>query len=207
MTRYGKLTAWLIAAWFAFSLGASALHLYRTGPNQPPLALGAAFLTPVVVFLAWFRLSPRFREFTHSLDTRVLTLIQSWRFGGLVFLVLASFGILPWLFALPAGLGDMAIGVTAAYAALKLASHRRGFLRWQVLGILDLVNAVLLGTLTGFIEPHGISTSAMTVLPMSLIPTFGVPLFLIFHIICMAQARRWPAPQERPVHQPCTEAA
>jgi hypothetical protein len=27
---------------------------------------------------------------------------------------------------------------------------------------------------------------------MSYIPTFGVPLFLILHVICIAQARRWP---------------
>jgi hypothetical protein len=31
----------------------------------------------------------------------------------------------------------------------------------------------------------------MTVLPLSLIPTFAVPLFLILHIICIAQARQW----------------
>jgi hypothetical protein len=31
----------------------------------------------------------------------------------------------------------------------------------------------------------------MTVLPLSLIPTFAVPLLMIFHIICIAQARRW----------------
>lgn len=207
MSRYGKLTAWLIAAWFAFSFGASALHVYRTGPNQPPLTFGVAFLTPLVAFLAWFGLSPRFREFALSLNPRVLTFIHSWRAGGMVFLVLASFGILPWLFALPAGLGDMAIGATASYAAFQLATHRRRFIRWQVLGILDLVVAVLLGTLTGFIEPHAVPTSAMTVLPMSLIPTFAVPLFLIFHIVCIAQARRWPAQHEDADQQPCPEAA
>jgi hypothetical protein len=38
----------------------------------------------------------------------------------------------------------------------------------------------------------------MTVLPLSLIPGFLVPLFLILHIICIAQARRWPA--EQPQH-------
>jgi riboflavin transporter FmnP len=46
-----------------------------------------------------------------------------------------------------------------------------------------------------FINPHGIATSAMTVLPMSLIPTFAVPLFLILHFISIAQARQW---QEQP---------
>jgi hypothetical protein len=29
------------------------------------------------------------------------------------------------------------------------------------------------------------------VLPLSLIPTFLVPLYLILHVICIAQARGW----------------
>jgi hypothetical protein len=32
---------------------------------------------------------------------------------------------------------------------------------------------------------------AMTVLPLSLIPTFFVPLFMMLHVICIAQARKW----------------
>jgi riboflavin transporter FmnP len=40
-------------------------------------------------------------------------------------------------------------------------------------------------------HPHGIATTAMTVLPMSLIPTFAVPLFMILHFISIAQARQW----------------
>ena len=81
------------------------------------------------------------------------------------------------------------------FAALRLANpaHRKGFILWQVLGITDLVNALAMGTLAGVIDPHGVPTGAMTVLPMSYIPTFAVPLFLILHIICIAQARRWPA--------------
>ena len=31
----------------------------------------------------------------------------------------------------------------------------------------------------------------MTALPLSLIPTFAVPLFFILHVICIAQATRW----------------
>jgi hypothetical protein len=52
-----------------------------------------------------------------------------------------------------------------------------------------------LGTTAQLLNPHGIATSAMTVLPMSLIPTFAVPLFMILHFICIAQARQW---QEQP---------
>jgi hypothetical protein len=52
---------------------------------------------------------------------------------------------------------------------------------------------VALGALAGVIDPHGIPTGAMTVLPMSYIPTFAVPVLFILHIICIAQARRWPS--------------
>ena len=43
----------------------------------------------------------------------------------------------------------------------------------------------------------------MTVLPLSLIPTFAVPLLLILHVICIAQARQWAAQRCRRV-DPCT---
>jgi hypothetical protein len=194
MSKYAKLSAGLLAAWLVFSLFSSALHLYSNAPNTPPIALGLAVLTPIVLFLVWFASSPGFRQFVLSLSPRTLTLVQTMRIAGIVFLVLGAYKILPAFFALSAGWGDIAIGVTAPFAAVWLANpaHRKGFILWQLLGITDLVNALALGTLAGFIDPHGISTAAMTVLPMSYIPTFAVPLFLILHIISITQARRWP---------------
>lgn len=193
MSRYAKLTTGLVGAWFVFSLAGSALHLYQNAPNQPPLIFGLTVMTPLILFFVWFAASKTFREFTLSLDPGTLTMVQGWRFAGIAFVALAAYGVLPKLFASAAGYGDMAIGLTA-FLALKLArpSHRGSFILWQLLGIADLVNALLLGTLSGIIDPHGIPATAMTVLPMSLIPTFGVPLFLMFHVICIAQALRWP---------------
>lgn len=195
MSRYAKLTTGILGAWFGFSLAASALHLYKTGPDQAPLPVGVSALIPITLFLVSFATLRQFREFALSLNPRVLTIVQSWRVAGFVFLVLAAYGILPKLFALPAGWGDIIIGATASLVALNLASaaHRRSFIVWQVMGIADLVMAVLLGTLARVIDPHGVPTSAMTVLPLSLIPTFAVPLFLVLHMICIAQAVRWPA--------------
>lgn len=196
--QYARLSAWLIGAWGFVALVASALHLFNGAPGQPPIALGLSVVIPVVVFLMWFARSPGFRDYLLSLNARTLTIVQSWRVGGFVFLVLYSYGILPGLFALPAGWGDIAIGATAYLAAVKLgdARRRRSFILWQLLGTLDLVLAIALGVTARFIRPAGISTDAMSVLPLSLIPTFVVPLLLMLHFICIAQARRWPTRQE-----------
>ena len=192
---YGRLTGGLIAAWFVFAMSASALKLYKTDPNVPPLALGLAVLIPLVVFLVWFATSAGFRQFALSLNPGVLTFVQSWRIAGLAFLALYTVGLLPGVFALPAGWGDIVIGVTAPLAALKLANfnRRRSFILWQILGILDLLTAVTVGTTARWISPNEVGTGLMTVLPLSLIPTFAVPLLMMLHIICIAQARQWMA--------------
>jgi hypothetical protein len=190
---YGRLTTGIIAAWFLFALSASALHVFETAPNAPPIPVGASALTPIIIFLIWFAASPGFRRFVLSLNPVTLTFVQSWRIAGLTFLSLYAAGLLPGFFALPAGVGDIAIGATAPWAALKLAnfSRRRGFIFWQILGMIDLVTAVATGTAARLISPHGAPTAVMTVLPMSLIPTFAVPVFFILHIISIAQARQW----------------
>jgi hypothetical protein len=191
---YGKLAVGIIAAWFVFALSASAAHVFKQSSAAPPIALGLSVLIPIVLFWIWFRASAGFREFALSLDPRVLTIVQSWRIVGFVFVVLYVYGILPGIFANPAGWGDIAIGLTAPWVAMKLAEpgHRKGFIVWNALGILDLVVAVTTGTTSRLVHPHGLAADAMTVLPLSIVPTFLVPLFLIMHIIVIAQARRWP---------------
>jgi len=188
---YGRVTAGLIAVWFVFALSASALHVFKT--DLLPVALGLAVTIPIVAFLLWFATSAAFRQFALSLNPRTLTFVQSWRVAGFTFLVLYAAGILPGVFALPAGLGDIAIGATAPLVAIKLGNfnHRRGFIFWQILGISDLVMAVTLGTIARLISPDGVGTGVMTVLPLSLIPTFAVPLLIMLHVLCIAQARQW----------------
>ncbi len=190
---YGKLTAGILAAWFVFAVSASSLNLFKTDPSLPPIAVGLAAFTPVVIFLLWFAISQGFREFALSLNPRTLTFVQSWRIVGFTFLVLYAAGILPGFFALPAGWGDIAIGATAPLVATWLVSFgRRGsFILWQIAGIFDLVLAVALGALNSILGPHEVTTAVMAALPLSLIPTFAVPLLIMLHIICIAQARHW----------------
>ncbi len=193
MRNYGKLASALIAGWFIIALSVSALHLFENQANRIGIAVALAAVTPIVVFSLWLTVSKTFRQFALSLNPSTLTLVQSWRILGFTFVLLYANGVLPGIFALPAGYGDMAIGATASLAAWKLAkrSNRNSFVLWQMLGIADLVMAVSLGTTAGFLSPHSTSMVAMTVLPLSLVPTFFVPLLLIFHVICIAQARVW----------------
>jgi hypothetical protein len=194
---YGKITAGFVGVWFLFCLVGSALHLFVNDARRPPIVLGIAVLIPILLFVVWFNASEGFRRFALSLNPRTLTAIQSWRIAGFVFLVLYTYHLLPGFFALPAGWGDVFIGATAIFVSMRLASpeHRNGFILWQALGISDLVIALTTGTTAGLVSPHGISTSPMTELPLSLIPTFAVPLLTILHFICIAQARRWPVIQ------------
>jgi hypothetical protein len=52
--RYGKLTARLIAGWFAFAVAASALQLFKTFPTLPPIAIAdrGGSLVPEIANLA-----------------------------------------------------------------------------------------------------------------------------------------------------------
>jgi hypothetical protein len=184
-----NLTLAVLAVWFLFALGGSLLGLFDSGP-RPPLLLGLAAAVPVAAFAVWYLTSAEFREFVLSLDLRGLALAQTFRVVGIVFVILYSLGALPGAFALPAGWGDFAIGITAPVVAWywKRPFPKRTFIVWNVLGSLDLVDAMTLGVLASA-SPVGIlggdvTTRLMGEFPLSLIPTFFVPLLLIFHLIC-----------------------
>jgi hypothetical protein len=104
------------------------------------------------------------------------------------------------LFALPAGLGDIAAGIAAPLVMRGLAqgAGRRAALWFNAFGMTDLTVALTLGALTGFnllnIAP---SSAPITELPLALIPTATVPLFFALHITAVSalvKAPRTPRP-------------
>jgi hypothetical protein len=196
--KYRNAIAVLVGAWFTFAVAAAALGVFRNDSDQLALPVAAAALAPIAVFLFWFTASSGLRQYLYRLNPRTLTLAHAWRVNGVVFLILSAYGLLPLPFALPAGLGDMAIGITAPWVASKWTASRfsnreqkSGFILWQILGIADLVIAVTIGTTISLFDQSGPGMGPMTVLPLSLVPTFIVPLLLMFHVVSIAQARRW----------------
>ncbi|HVS76198.1 MAG TPA: hypothetical protein VHE11_04640, partial [Steroidobacteraceae bacterium] len=93
---------------------------------------------------------------------------------------------------------DMAIGFTAPGIAFALI-RRPGFAgsptftRWNLLGMLDLVIALSIGTVSAMLStgrPDEISTAHMATLPLVLVPAFLVPFFLMLHAAALMQSRQ-----------------
>ena len=120
----------------------------------------------------------------------VITALQLGRLGAVQFFQLASKGELSLLFALPAGIGDIFIGITAPVAIFLLLNKERRNSRarkllvgWNILGILDLAMAVGLGIITDFPMEARIKTFLVIDSPLSIVPMIAVPLCVIFHAI------------------------
>jgi hypothetical protein len=168
-TRSGgiRLTILLVlAAWFALVVALGARGAFLGRPGAPPIGMAIGFTAPLLAFFAWLRLSPAFRDFILSLDPLLMAGMQAWRFAGLGFLFLYAHKVLPGLFALPAGLGDMAVGFAAPWMVLGLARHQNfaesaAFTRWNWLGILDLVVALGLGASMAAAAPGTLGTAPM----------------------------------------------
>ena len=194
----GAFVAAFFLAWLALIsvLGARGVFVARGG--APPLALLIGLLAPLTLFLVGYRAIRPLREFILSIDLRLIVGIQAWRWAGFGFLALYAYGVLPGIFAWPAGLGDMAIGVTAPLVLAALLRRPgfaagKSFATWNLSGILDLTVAVSIGALVPLLAPNlyrAASTAPMAQLPLVLIPTYLVPTFLILHLTALFQARR-----------------
>src|SRR5437763_8511028 len=187
--------------WFGVVFLLASQGAFVGSANSPPLPIFFGVAIPLAVFLAAYFGSTPFRDFILGADLRFVAAIEAWRWGGLGFLSLYANGILPGLFALPAGLGDMAIGITAPCIVLRLirnplfAASRR-FVIWNILGIADFVVAVSMGALSSGAFPGingligNVTTSPMTRFPLVLIPAFMVPFFTMLHLTALFQARQ-----------------
>jgi hypothetical protein len=190
----------VLAVWFVVIAALAASGTFVNSPGTPPLPIAVAVTAPLLLFAVSIWLSQAFRSYVLTLDLRLVAAIQAWRWAGFGFLSLYAHGILPAIFALPAGLGDMLVGFLAPWIVLRLArdpgfAASRAFVRWNLLGITDLVIAVGIGTVSALLTtgaPGEISTAPMATLPLILIPGFLVPVFLMLHVTALLQARRHP---------------
>jgi hypothetical protein len=178
-----------LAIWFAavVVLGASGAPGNEHGLGTP--ALGLAVLLPIAALAVVFRQVPATRVALSEFPLWTLIAAHSLRVLGFAFLVLYSAHRLPAPFAPIAGWGDIVVGALAlpvAWLAARGTRARWAILIWNVVGTMDLIAAVGLGTISspGPIQllTQSPGSALMTTLPWILIPCFLVPAFQALHI-------------------------
>lgn len=209
-----RLTILALATWFVAAFVAGLLDLVNQPGRAPTVILGF-LVVPMLGWLAAYLVSATFREFANGLPLTLLVGSHLWRFVGVGFVIGWLKGALPAGFGIPEGLGDI---IAAVGALLLLPALRRGtaphgwLLAWNTFGLVDLLSAIVMGLLysessLGVLSPGTPTTRLMVTFPVSLIPTFFVPLFIVLHALtfkriadtalvrgaAVATARRQPA--------------
>ncbi len=185
------LSLWLLVA---LVLTQSGLYRIDPGDHFPWVAL-ALFLPIAMWWIALQFPSPLTSVLDQPLVQMQLVGLLTARVIGAVFLILLAQGKLPALWAVPAGVGDVVVGLTAPIAAAAIRRpHWQGVaVAWNLLGLLDFAVVVAIGFLAApgefrllFTEP---STQLLSVFPLALFPAFLVPAATVVHIASLRYLR------------------
>jgi hypothetical protein len=191
------LGGWLVASGLLARAGA-----YQQASGQAAPWFGAAFATVLIALLLATKIPVVSRILAAPGTPARLAVPHTLRIVGVTFLIVMALGGLPAIFALPAGLGDIAAGLAAPFVARRLArgtGHTRA-MWFNLFGILDLVVALSIGFLAGLgpwrpleVTP---ATEPLSLLPLALVPTVAVPLAITLHIVSMRRLRTAARPHQ-----------
>jgi hypothetical protein len=180
-----RLIFWL---WFGAAVYAGNQRvLQRLPPLGAPLIIFS--LTALVLF-AYFRVTA-LREWFDRLDLRHLVLVHVSRFIGIYFLMLYARGQLPYAFAVPGGVGDIVVALGATLLVFVPMGYERRFRFisiWNVVGFIDIMLVVVTAIRLNRTVPWELRP--LTHLPLSLLPTFLVPLIIATHVIMFTRIAR-----------------
>jgi hypothetical protein len=193
--RWTVGSAVVLAAWLVGVVLLAANDVFRIDAPRIPIALATTLAGGYLLLL-----SPTFRAIISGIPQHWLIGIQTFRILGGVFLVRYFGGELSGVFALPAGIGDVLTGLFAPLVAYwwitKKPYARTAAIAWNLFGMADLINAVVLGALTG-------GGGGGIVFPLVLIPAYAVPRAFLLHsyslIGLLRKSSRHSAPAE-PLH-------
>jgi hypothetical protein len=183
--------------WFAVAWSAAVNGVFRTGASPLPFLPLAIFL-PVIIGAPLLLLSKRVGQALDAMPASWLIAVQLYRVFGSWALAAWLHGVLPGVFALPAGTGDLLTGLFAVPAAIALATGtaqgRRAAIIWNIFGLADFAVAITLGMITSpgplqLIVPSVTSIGAGAY-PGVLTPAFVVPSSILLHALSLRQLRR-----------------
>jgi len=202
LDRRERLVTWFgvvvpLLAWLFVVIELAQGGIFRPGAVPAP-AIPLAVILPVILALPLLVRSRNVAAAIDAVPPSWLIGLQVYRVLGAVFLVRWAAGQLPGEFALPAGIGDVLVGLLALPVAFYVHSSPRGSQAiaygWNVLGILDLALALTMGILTSPDRTQMLALDQPNVgvgtYPLVMIPTFAVPLSLILHGLSLWQLHR-----------------
>ena len=202
LTPGQRRTTWLAVMipdtlWFAVAWSAAINGVFRTGASPLPLLPLAIFL-PVMFGAPLLLLSKRVGQVLDAMPASWLVALQLYRVFGSWALAAWLHGVLPGVFALPAGSGDVLTGLFAVPAAIAVASGttegRKAAIAWNIFGLADFAVAITLGMITSpgpfqLIVPSVLSIGAGAY-PDVLTPAFVVPSSILLHALSLRQLIR-----------------
>lgn len=183
----GEIIAAILGAWFCFALAIGTGGFFRN-VSAAVVAVTIWGLVGLVLLICW---KIRFvRDWIAAVDLRVLIAVHLTRFIGIYFLILGSRGDLPMGFARPAGIGDIIAAIAAVgLLAARGLSYRRTLVRiWNFFGFIDILFVVFSALRFGLMDWQ--SMAALRTLPLSLLPTFIVPLIIVSHVLIFVRLTR-----------------
>ncbi|HYE37322.1 hypothetical protein [Methylocaldum sp.] len=183
-----------IIGWFVVAVMLALLGAYHAASDRIPTIQYGIFV-PIIIGVLLFYRSPTVRRLIGVVPQHWLVGIQVYRALGVIFLILYASGKLPGLFAWPAGLGDMLVGIFAPFVALAYArgprENRDWIYAWNIFGLVDLAVAVGMGFMT---SPSSLQRFAfylpnelITMFPLVLIPTFLVPVSVMLYLASLSK--------------------
>ena len=181
MTRAAVIN--VLAGWLVVAFVVGATGALSELPVPPPIIA----VTLTFLLLVLMRLSRGAQDAARQLGARSLVAFHGIRLPiGAYFLVLEGRDVLPAAFATPAGWGDVVVGLAAIAVAawccpLTTPGRRMGLMVWNVAGLLDILG-VLANGIRIFASDRAFARPFMN-LPLSLLPTFVVPLVIVSHVI------------------------
>ena len=183
----GKNVALVLAGWIlvTFAIGLAG---WFAAASAPFVAVTVWTLTVLVLLACWK--VPSFKEWVTNIDLRWLVLLHVTRFvAGSWFLFLCHRGELPFAFAIPAGWGDILVAALAVLLlALSGARNWKMLLFWNTIGFADILLVVMNALRVGLKDWQ--SMHALREFPLSLLPTFLVPLIIASHVLIFIRALR-----------------
>jgi hypothetical protein len=189
--------AGLLSLW-----GAGAMALSESGAfmvpatlAEPPVVLVSMLGGAVTLWLLATRTQTG-QAILDRTDPGLLIAFQIPRVMGAIFVVGWAAGVIPWQFALLAGLGDIWAGIEGWRAWRACAEGapdaRAKVLRANIVGLGDFVVAVLVGITTSEGFAHLMAHETPNIInlhPLAMFPGYFVAIFLAFHFVSLSRLR------------------